>query len=102
MSNIFMTQRIRHKHGISWEEEFILGLVGHTGTLTVMSLISASHEVMTHGTAHKYLTQLIDKEYLKHDYKIDRRVKMVALTSKGEKYLKEIANASALPSLALH
>jgi DNA-binding MarR family transcriptional regulator len=101
VSNIFMTQRTRHKYGVSWEEEFILGLVAYNGSLNVSAVIAASSDVMTQATTHKYLTQLIDKDYLKHDYKIDKRIKMVGLTTKGVKYIKEIAHVSALPSLVL-
>ena len=101
MSNIFITQKVRHKHGIGWEEEFILGLIAQHRSLNVSAVIAASNQVMTQATTHKYLTQLIDKDYLKHDYKIDKRVKMVVLTTKGEKYIREIANVSAIPSLAV-
>ena len=101
MSNIFITQKVRHKHGVSWEEEYILGLIAHSQRLNVSEVIAASNQVMTQATTHKYLTQLIDKDYLKHDHKIDRRVKIVLLTAKGEKYIREIANVSAIPSLAM-
>ena len=101
MSNIFLTQRLRHKHGVSWEEEFILGMVAYNQTLRVMDVIAGSGEVMTQATSHKYLTQLIDKGLLAHHIVVDKRIKMLKLTAKGEKYLKEIENVRAVPSVAV-
>lgn len=99
--NIYLTQPVRKKHGLDWEEEYILGMVSHMQTLKVMEILSISSEVMTHATTHKYLTQLVDKGLLKHDIGVDRRIKMLKLTAKGEKILKEIASVASVPSLAV-
>lgn len=99
--NAYLTQPVRDKHGIDWNEEYILGLVNHTKTIKVMQVLTTAFEVMTHATTHKYLSQLIEKGYLTHIVGDDKRVKVVALTKKGEKVLKEIASVSALPSLVL-
>ena len=101
MSNIFITQKVRHKHGVSWEEEYILGLIAHSQRLNVSEVIAASNQVMTQATAHKYLTQLVDKQLIKHNIGDDKRIKVLTLTPKGEKIIKELANVSAIPSLAM-
>lgn len=99
--NAYLTQTIRDKHGIDWQEEYILGLVNHTKTIRVTHVLTTAFEVMTHATAHKYLTQLINKGLLKHDIGNDKRIKMLKLTPKGDKVIKEIANVSSVPSLVL-
>lgn len=101
MSNIYLTQKVRDKHRINWHEEYILGLVAHQRGMSVSPLLTVAREVMTQATTHKYLTQLIDKKYLKHDLRADKRIKVVKLTDKGEKYIREIANVSVVPSLAV-
>lgn len=90
--NIYMTQPVRKKHGISWEEEYILGMVDHMEPIKVMDILSNANEVMTNATTHKYLTQLMDKKLLKHVVSKDKRVKKVELTSAGSKYLNEVSN----------
>ena len=99
--NAYLTQAVRSKHGISWQEEYLLGLVGHKRMMQVSEVLSASKEAMTNATTHKYLTQLIDKGLAKHDLRADKRIKMVVLTKAGEKLIREIANVSAVPSLAV-
>ena len=99
--NAYLTQPVRKKHGIDWQEEYILGMVSHMKTTKVMEVLSVSNEIMTNATTHKYLTQLIDKGLLKHDIGMDKRIKMLKLTAKGEKAIKEIANVSSVPSLVL-
>ena len=94
MSNIYVTQPVRKKHGICWEEEYILGLVDFADKVKVMDVISTANEVMTNATTHKYLTQLVDKKYLKHVVGKDRRVKMVELTRAGIRFLDELSNDS--------
>lgn len=99
--NAYLTQRVRDKHGIDWNEEYLLGLVNHLNTVKVMNILAVAFEVMTHATTHKYLSQLIEKGYLMHTVGDDKRVKVVTLTKKGEKLIKELADVSSLPSLVL-
>lgn len=94
MSNIYETQPVRKKHGISWEEEYILGLVAHADTVRVSAILGIANEVMTQATTHKYLTQLLDKKYLKHVVGDDKRVKVVELTRAGIRFLDELTNDS--------
>jgi hypothetical protein len=92
---------VRKKHGIDWQEEYILGLVDHGDVVRVSTVLDVSSEVMTQATAHKYLTQLVDKQLIKHNIGDDKRIKVLTLTPKGEKIIKELANVSAIPSLAM-
>lgn len=102
MSNIYLTQPIRRNHGVSWEEEYLLGLINHRRKLRVTDILQTSSEVMTLATTHKYLTQLSDKKLIKHTVGTDKRIKEVTLTAKGDKIIKEIAHVSTLPSLAVY
>lgn len=99
--NAYLTQPVRKKHGIDWQEEYILGLLGHKRMMRVTEVLGASIEVMTNATTHKYLTQLLNKDFVAHHIGSDKRIKEVKLTKKGEKVIKELSNVSALPSLAL-
>ena len=92
--NIYMTQPVRKKHGVSWEEEYILGLVDHTESVSVTKVLNLSKEVMTNATTHKYITQLIDKRMLEHTIGDDKRIKVLGLTRAGIRYLDELSNAS--------
>ena len=92
--NIYMTQPIRTKYGICWEEEYILGLVDHAENATVSKVLELAKEVMTEATTHKYLTQLIDKRMVEHLVGLDKRIKVLGLTKAGVRYLDELSNAS--------
>ena len=94
--NAYLTQPLRKKHGIDWQEEYILGLVDYEGSVRVCGILDKSNEVMTQATTHKYLTQLIDKKLLEHKVVDDRRVKIVTLTKKGINILKEISSIEEL------
>ena len=92
--NAYLTQPLRKKHGIEWHEEYILGLVHHTQPVRVTAVLGVSNEVMTQATAHKYLTQLVDKNLLEHTIGDDKRIKMLGLTKKGNKVIEDIAHVS--------
>ena len=92
--NIYMTQPVRTKYGICWEEEYVLGLVDHAEDASVTKVLSLAKEVMTEATTHKYLTQLIDKRMLEHLVGLDKRIKVLGLTKAGVRYLDELSNAS--------
>jgi DNA-binding MarR family transcriptional regulator len=89
-----MTQPVRTKYGICWEEEYILGLVDHAENVTVSKVLELAKEAMTQATTHKYLTQLIDKRMLEHIVGDDRRIKVLGLTRAGIRYLDELSNVS--------
>lgn len=94
MSNIYMTQPVRKKHGLCWEEEYLLGLIDHADVVKVMTVLGIASEVMTNATAHKYLTQLVDKKYIKHVVGDDKRVKTLELTRAGIRFLDELSDVS--------
>lgn len=92
--NAYLTQPLRKKHGIEWHEEYLLGLVHHAQPVRVSAVLGVSNEVMTQATAHKYLTQLVDKKLLEHSIGDDKRIKMLGLTKKGNKVIEDIAHVS--------
>ena len=92
--NIYMTQPVRKKHGLCWEEEYLIGLVDHADKIKVMEVLGIANEVMTHATTHKYLSQLLDKKYIKHVVGADKRVKMVELTRSGIRFLDEVSGVA--------
>lgn len=92
--NIYMTQPVRKKHGISWEEEYLLGLIDHAEEVKVTAILGIANEVMTLATTHKYLTQLLDKKFIKHKVGKDKRVKIVTLSRAGIRFLDEVSNDS--------
>lgn len=94
--NAFDTQIVRKKHGISWDEEYIIALVNHNPGINTMEILKlvGMQKLMSPATAHKYLTQTITKKFLKHKQdKDDLRGKSVFVTPKGEKFLQEIKDA---------
>lgn len=98
MSNAYKTQPIRKKYDLEWQEEYILGLVAHAQLVRVTAILGIAKEVMTNATAHKYLTQLIDKKLLKHTVCEDKRVKTVTLTKKGSGFINDLSNVWAVTS----
>jgi predicted transcriptional regulator len=89
--NAYLTQPIRAKFGVTWQEEYLMGMVANTEKVSVTNILAKANEVMTLATTHKYLTQLIDKKMLTHKVEKDKRVKFVTLTSKGVKFLNTIS-----------
>lgn len=94
--NAFDTQIVRKKHNVSWDEEYIIALVNHNPGINTMEILKlvGKQKLMSHATAHKYLSQAIDKNFLKHKQdKEDLRSKAVFVTAKGDKFLQEIKDA---------
>ena len=96
MSNAYATQDIRRRNRISWQEEFVLGMVkeespiGTTGVLK----IALERGIMSSATTHKYLKKLVAKKLLieKIDAN-DRRGWVLSVSAKGETVLEEIKHA---------
>ena len=94
--NAYVTQVIRRRNRICWQEEYILGLVqqespiGTTGVLK----IALERGVMSSATTHKYLKKLVDKKLLteKADPR-DKRGWALTVSIKGGLVLKEIKDA---------
>lgn len=94
--NAFDTQIVRKKHGVSWNEEYIIAMVANNEGITTMRVlkIAGLQKVMSSATAHKYLKQAVDKKFLSHKQdKEDMRSMTLTLTAKGRHFLEEIRNA---------
>jgi len=92
--SLYLTQAIRKKHDIIWQEEYLLWMLDHEGSLLTNQVLDKCLDigVMSLATAHKYLTSLVDRKYVeqKRD-KEDKRNVYVNLTSKGVDFIKEIS-----------
>jgi DNA-binding MarR family transcriptional regulator len=89
----YLTQPLRKKHGIVWQEEYLLWMLDNEGSLLTNQVLDRclGIGVMSLATAHKYLTSMVDRKYVeqKRD-KDDKRNVYVNLTDKGINFLKEI------------
>jgi DNA-binding MarR family transcriptional regulator len=94
--NAFDTQIVRKKHNISWNEEYIIAMVGNNEGISTMRILNIAklQKVMSPATAHKYLSKTIAKKFLNHKQdKEDMRSMSVFVTAKGKQFLKEISDA---------
>ncbi len=92
---LFKSQHIRNQHGVSWYEELLLGAVASLGETWTNDVIDSVRETMSANTAHKYVTQLIDKGYLEQTRsKKDKRFANVKLSKKAVDYLFDIQEAA--------
>jgi DNA-binding MarR family transcriptional regulator len=91
---LYRTQPIRDKHGVNWHEELLLGAVEALGETWTNDVIDSVRSTMSSNTAHKYITQLVDKGYLKQTRSTkDKRFANVDLTQKAVDYLTKIQEA---------
>jgi len=91
--NLYQTQPVRDKHGISWHEEYLLGVIAAIQNGFITYIMEIATEVMAEATAHKSLTKLVEREYLNQERsKTDRRYVSITLTDKGRTFLKELQN----------
>jgi DNA-binding MarR family transcriptional regulator len=90
MSNIYTTQAVRDKHGLSWSEEYILGMIAKQISPTTMSVLSDAkkRKVMSHATTHKYLTSLSKKKY------VAKPNHVFVLTNKAVNFFKDLHNVN--------
>jgi DNA-binding MarR family transcriptional regulator len=92
---LFNSQRIREQYDINWYEELLLGAVASFGETWTNDVIESVTTSMSTNTAHKYVTQLIDKGYLEQTRsKKDKRFANVKLTKKAVDYLFDIQEAA--------
>lgn len=93
--NLFNTQPVRAKYGITASEEYIIGMVnnlGSTSTTRVLE-IAQDHKVMSNATAHKYLKAAVAKKLLLQRWdKKDRRNTEFTVGARGTKLLEELKN----------
>lgn len=94
--NAFDTQVIRKKHGVDWNEEYIIAMVHHSEDMNTSRVLNIARiqKVMSTATAHKYLMSAIKKKFLlKKQDKEDRRGVHIVVSASGERFLEEIKNA---------
>ena len=94
--NAFDTQLVRKKHGVSWNEEYIIAMVANDEGINTMRVlkIAGLQKVMSPATAHKYLMKAVDKKMLSNKQdKEDLRSMTLTITAKGRHFLEEIRNA---------
>ena len=55
--NLFNTQPVRAKYGITANEEYIVGMVNSLGSMSTTRVLAMAerHKIMSPATAHKYL-----------------------------------------------
>lgn len=94
--NAFDTQVVRKKHNVSWNEEYIIAMIGNNKDINTMRVlrIAGLQKVMSPATAHKYLTMAINKKMVLHKQdKEDLRSMTLNISAKGERFLQEIKDA---------
>ena len=92
----YSTQHIRTRYRVSWQEEYIIGMVNQESPLgtTAVLKIAENQAVMSPATTHKYLTNVVAKKFVNEQVvKLDKRSVVFKLTEKGEKFLQEIKDA---------
>ena len=94
--SIFDAQYIRDGAGLSWGEDYVLGLLDSTAPTTysrIAALVN-KQKALTSASANKYLKMLVEKDLVrKTDDKKDLRIVHYTLTGKGEKLVKELKHA---------
>jgi predicted transcriptional regulator len=92
--NAYTSQTVRNTYNVSWQEEYILGMINHVGALNGMRVINEcqADTGMSLATAHKYLKQNVAKKLVKQ--KRTGREVHFSLTDRGIKFLKELEHAS--------
>jgi len=94
--SIFDAQYIRDRAGLSWGEDYVLGLINSTAP-TIYSRIAYlvnKQKALTSASANKYLKMLVEKDLVRRTPdKKDLRLIHYTLTGKGEKLVKELKDA---------
>ena len=93
--NAYDTQQVRSRYRLTWQEEYIIGMVNKEAPLGTMAVLKLAEDqvVMSPATAHKYLTKVVAKKFIsEHVVKADKRSVTFDLTEKGKKFLEEMKN----------
>ena len=94
--SVFDAQYIRDKTGLSWGEDYVLGLIDSTAP-TIYSRIASlvnKQKAVTSASANKYLKSLVEKGLVSRTAdKKDQRMIQYTLTTKGEKLMESLRNA---------
>lgn len=91
--NAYMTQAIRKRYKLGWQDEYIVGMVGKEEPLSTSGVfkIAEAEGVMSQATTHKYLKRVVAKKLVQEKVaKPDRRANELTLTEKGITFLQEI------------
>ena len=94
--SIFNSQYVRSKLGLSWGEDYVLGLIASTAPTTYSRIgaVATKHKAMSTVSAYKYVHILMDKKLIaKTTDKDDKRLKEYSLTEKGKKMITELQDA---------
>ena len=94
--NAYMTQAVRHRYKLVWQDEYIIGMVGKEEPLSTSGVfkIADAENVMSQATTHKYLKRVVAKKLVQERVaKPDRRANELTLTEKGKNFLQEIKHA---------
>ena len=94
--NIFSTQPVRAKYGISTDEEYIVGMVKSLGSMSTTRVLSMAerHKIMSPATAHKYLKLAVAKKLLLQRWsQEDKRNTEFTVSARGEKLIEELSHA---------
>ena len=90
--NGYKRYEIMKSHDISFEEDFIIGLVYEERVIGVMDIIEKCIEagLCSYATAHKYCKMISQKGYVTVATTTDQRAKRMIISSKGIAYLEEL------------
>ena len=94
--NAYESQAIRYKYKVTWQEEYIVGMVNKFKELNTTRVFKTAEldRVMTQATTWKYLKSAIYRKLINEvPLKKDRRVHVLTLTPKGEKFIEELRRA---------
>lgn len=92
--NLYKTNPVRKRHGFTWREEYLLGLLQEKGEVPTKDVLAHAGEAMSENTTHKYLMKLIVGGYvLPLEDSDDKRFVYVRITERGTDFLKELQYA---------
>lgn len=91
--NLFNTQPVRAKYGISPSEEYIVGMISSLGSMSTTGVLETAErqKIMSPATAHKYLKAAVAKKLLLQRWsKEDKRNTEFIIGARGEKLMEEL------------
>ena len=91
--NAFTTQHVRDKYGVTWQEEYILGMVNALTSMNTTRVLDMCNKqsLMSPATAHKYLKSNVYRKMLvQKRSKEDKRETEFVVSAKGTQFLEEI------------
>lgn len=93
--NAYDSQEIRDKYKVTWQEEYIVGMVHRLGQATTTQVFKGAEysRVMTQATTHKYLKSAVYRKMLQEvKLREDKRVHVLTLTDKGRQFIHELGD----------